>query len=296
MNERGAIVQLIEEVFDSLETNSFRALGRPSEPMWDRPLVGIAAGEDAYYEFLKTHIGAFHWTPREVFRQKYGDSGAALSVVAVVFPQTCATKEMQRAAEVFPCDNWLIARREWGAVNGEFCQKLMDALAEQGIRSACPDLLEDMSRMRSERVGIASTWSHRHTAYAAGLGTFGLSDGLITERGIAVRLTSVVVEAELPADGRVSEDPYGWCSRCGACIRRCPAGAIRLEGGHDKEKCAAYKDYCIKNLWPAHIVRKGYILGCGLCQAGIPCTDHPPKQTAAMADNYGEENYGLQRI
>ena len=42
-----------------------------------------------------------------------------------------------------------------------------------------------------------STWSERHVAYAAGLGTFGLSRGLITARGIAMRCGSVVTD--LPA-------------------------------------------------------------------------------------------------
>ena len=38
---------------------------------------------------------------------------------------------------------------------------------------------------------MASTWSERHVAYVSGLGTFGLSGGLITAKGQAVRLGSV---------------------------------------------------------------------------------------------------------
>jgi len=39
-------------------------------------------------------------------------------------------------------------------------------------------------------VGPASSWSERHAAYAAGLGTFSLNDALITPKGIAHRLGS----------------------------------------------------------------------------------------------------------
>jgi len=45
--------------------------------------------------------------------------------------------------------------------------------------------------------GLASNWSQRHIAYAAGLGTFSLSDGFITPKGIAMRCGSVVCDAAL---------------------------------------------------------------------------------------------------
>ena len=38
-----------------------------------------------------------------------------------------------------------------------------------------------------------SKWSERHAAYACGLGTFGLSKGLITEKGMAGRFASIIV-------------------------------------------------------------------------------------------------------
>ena len=41
---------------------------------------------------------------------------------------------------------------------------------------------------RTDGKGYFSNWSERHIAYAAGLGTFSLSDGFIIERGIAHRL------------------------------------------------------------------------------------------------------------
>lgn len=280
LNKRSQIEKMISEVFTSLETNNFSTLRQGDSPMWNDPLIGVAAGDDPYYGFLKEHVGPFHWTPAEAFAQKYpGNHGAGkLRVISMAFPQTAETKERQSRAEVFPCDNWLVSRGEWEPLMQVFCRRLERAFEEKGIPCVCPDLLPGMTWMESDNVGHASTWSQRHTAYAAGLGTFSLSDGLITTEGIAVRFTSAVIEADLPADGRVSRDPYGWCSRCGACVRRCPVEAISPADGHDKNICAAYEDYCIEHLWPEHIERGDYIFGCGLCQAGVPCSDHPPEQ------------------
>lgn len=56
-------------------------------------------------------------------------------------------------------------------------------------------------------IGIASRWSERHAAYAAGLGTFSLSDGFISSRGIAHRCglcqTKVSCEAAIPPACRI---------------------------------------------------------------------------------------------
>lgn len=280
LNKRSVIEKTVHDVFHSLESNNFSILGRENEPMWERPLIGIAAGDDSYYDFLKEHIGPFHWTPAEAFARKYGSAPEAskLSVLSIAFPQTEQTKDMQRQSRDVPCDNWLMARREWESVVRVFCEKLEEAFEQMGIRSACPDLLSGMTRMESETVGLASTWSQRHTAYAAGLGTFGLNDGLITTEGLAMRFTSIILEADLPANGKVSEDPYAWCNKCGACIRRCPGGAITLDGGHDKQACSTYKDNYVISRMPEYIERGDFDYGCGLCQAGVPCMDHPPKQ------------------
>jgi epoxyqueuosine reductase QueG len=48
--------------------------------------------------------------------------------------------------------------------------------------------LPEWSRRPSEKYVFSSNWSERHAAYTAGLGTFGLCDGLITPLGKAMRV------------------------------------------------------------------------------------------------------------
>lgn len=57
---------------------------------------------------------------------------------------------------------------------------------------------------------------------------------------------------------------------CTACIKRCPAGAITLEGGHDKRKCMQYHSEVIEKIDHERYGYDGYAV-CGLCQTGVPC-------------------------
>ena len=116
---------------------------------------------------------------------------------------------------------------------------------------------------------FSSNWSERHVAYIAGLGTFGLSRGLITEKGMAGRFGSLVTTAELPVTERPYTDLYEYCSRCGACIRRCPVGAITQEGKRH-EPCSEYLAEMKHRFAPRY--------GCGKCQVKVPCMAGIPKK------------------
>ena len=192
MNLRSQIEKMICDVFEGLETNGL-----------EDPIIGIAAGDDSYFGLLKKQIGDVHWTPSEAFAQKYGDApdSAKLRVMSIVF-----VRELR-----------VVKEEEWEALVQEFYVGLERSFEEKGIRCVCPDLLLAAVPMESDNISGSSSWSQKHAAYAAGLGTFGLNGELISKRGIAVRITSVIVEMDLPVDGRVSRDPFGWCNRCGNC-------------------------------------------------------------------------------
>jgi len=84
-------------------------------------------------------------------------------------------------------------------------------------------------------------FSHRHAAYCAGLGNFGVNNMLLTpEYGPRVRFTSILTTAELPADPVLGET---LCTRCMRCMTVCPVKAIP-KGDYpqertDKKACAA---------------------------------------------------------
>jgi len=124
----------------------------------------------------------------------------------------------------------------------------------------------------SKHLGLSytSTWSERHAAFVCGLGTFGLSRGLITIRGMAGRFGSIISELYLPADERQYEEVSEFCSMCGQCVKRCPVGAISIEEGKNHSICSAFLDRTTTRYSPRY--------GCGKCQTGVPCESRiPPK-------------------
>jgi epoxyqueuosine reductase len=85
-------------------------------------------------------------------------------------------------------------------------------------------------------------FSHRHAAYLAGLGTFGVNNTLLTPGyGPRVRFGSVFTAAELPPDPLMTTQ---LCTRCMRCVRNCPVHALDEadypEGLTDKGACTAH--------------------------------------------------------
>jgi len=152
------------------------------------------------------------------------------------------------------------------------------ALTDSGIKAMAPMLSPLWRRADSEKYGFSSTWSERHAAYVAGLGTFGLSDGLITSKGKAHRVGSAIANVVIAPRTRPYRGHHAYClffakGTCGACVQKYPAGAI-TEKGHDKKKCSAYLDET-RAYVAAHYGFKGQ--GCGLCQVGVPCESSIPE-------------------
>ncbi|MFQ5381161.1 MAG: hypothetical protein ACE5EF_06020 [Dehalococcoidia bacterium] len=155
----------------------------------------------------------------------------------------------------------------------------IEAFAEaKQVEAVAPLVSPLWKNHRSLKYGFASSWSERHAAYAAGLGTFGLCDGLITARGKAHRAGSVIVNSPIEPSERPYDDPHAYClfhsdGSCGKCMKRCPIGAI-TEDGHNKELCNLYLDVT-REYVTRHFGFEGY--GCGLCQTSTPCEFRIPK-------------------
>lgn len=83
--------------------------------------------------------------------------------------------------------------------------------------------------------GMVGDVSLRHAAVAAGLGAFGRHNLVIHPRlGSQVVFCGVLTDLELLADPPCIED---LCTKCNACVKGCPAGALEQEGRTDVYKC-----------------------------------------------------------
>ncbi len=273
-----SITSLIRDYTAKAASNSLRL--DTGEKTWDEPLVGFARGDDPIFEQYKEVIGPFHWTPLEAFQLAFPQppvKPSELTVISWILPATEAVKADLRKQTTNPSEKWIRARIYGEEFNEELRKFVAAALTKSGHPADPPVFQSKFKTENSQRFGMASSWSERHAAYSAGLGTFGLCDGLITPKGKAMRCGSVIAQIQIPATPRPYKDHHAYClhyakGTCGLCTKRCPAGAV-TKSGHDKmacmKQCAATAQYAGKQYG-----LKGY--GCGFCQTGVPCESSIP--------------------
>ncbi|MFC2005900.1 epoxyqueuosine reductase [Chloroflexota bacterium] len=252
-----------------------------NEPIFDEPLVGFADGDDAIFKDYKVIIGDFHLTPREALAMHQNGGGERqphnVSVISFVLPISYETRLGLRRESRVTSLRWNHTRWQGQGLINELSNHVVSLLEELGHQAIASELA-DFFELKGLPGDRASNWSQRHIAYAAGLGTFSLSDGFITPRGISMRCGSVVTDVALTPTPRLYENHLANClfyseGVCRRCIERCPAGAIS-EQGHDKEKCRDFmaneEGALLKDLGR----EEGYIgryISCGLCQTKVPC-------------------------
>ena len=271
------MAQLIESEIKSFVHSSplNRMPGNENQPIFDEPLVKFADGNDPLFDEFKTIIGPTHLTPREALAMTYNkqpeDGGKLVSVISWVLPIAGPTRKSNRDQKTTPSKLWAYTKWYGEKFNDALRKHVVDTLKIRGYMTTAP-VIQPYFKVYSNEQGDYSNWSERHIAYVAGQGTFSLSDGFITERGITHRSGSVVIDLKLPPSPRTAKTPFSNClyyvnKTCKACIARCPAGAIS-ETGHDKVKCKNYQDRDI------HFILDDYQVGsasCGLCQTKVPC-------------------------
>ena len=275
---------ILEEIItDFIKTSPANSLTMDTgEPAWEEVLLGYSSGADPIYESYKVYVGETHFTPAEIFNLTYPESPAEpedLTVISWALIQREIVKEDNRREDFYPSERWVMARFPGEKFNELLRRHVVDELAKYDINALAPVLSPHWKFEKSEKYFMTSRWSERHAAYASGLGTFGLCDGLITEKGKAHRMGSVIVRVKLEPTPRPYTDHHAYClffttGKCMVCAKRCPVDAIS-EKGHDKKKCyehtAGTCGKYVKEKW----CFDGY--GCGLCQTGVPCESGIPR-------------------
>jgi hypothetical protein len=255
-------------------------------PIYEEPLVGFVAGNDPIFVQLKEVIGEFHLTPHEAITAVAKDRGVPVppeeetGVISYILPISRATIIENAAMNDRPSERWSHTRLFGEEFNRKLQAHVVLFLQENGYLAVAPEIESGVFQtLIDEKVGWTSNWSQRHVAFTAGLGTFGLSDGLITKAGKAHRAGSIIVNRPLDSPPRARDMhrdcPFFRDGSCNVCAKRCPAGAI-TEEGHDKNVCSVY----VFNQIP--VIKEHYdieIYACGLCQTGVPCEKGIPVES-----------------
>lgn len=260
-----------ETPFTKISKETAEALDVSDFSFFDAPLIGFAAADDPLFEKLKEPqiVGGHFVAPKQWLEN-------AKSVVSIFVPYSDAVKKANSACpkgEVAP--EYIYAKNEAVPFLDALTDRLADAVKDSGFSVVVPSrestrMKEAVTAADGTRLKFTSGWSERHVAYICGMGTFGISGGLITKKGAAGRYISFVTDMPLEADERNYTTPYGYCTFCGACAARCPAGAITMENGKDKAKCSAFVNSTKEKFSPLY--------GCARCQCGVPCANGAPKK------------------
>ncbi|MFX0057344.1 MAG: hypothetical protein ACFE85_13750 [Candidatus Hodarchaeota archaeon] len=293
------LITFIKDLFESSELNRLPdKFG--GERFFADPIIGIARGDDPIFQKYKEVVGPEHLTPLEMWTENELEniSASNLYTVSIVFPFAdrirCEGSKNQiiKARIKLPAEIYSIARNYANEFKIYIMKQMIAFFQDKGFKATSGILSEAFTIIARER--FYSTWSERHIAFAAGLGTFSLHEALITEVGCNVRLASIITNAPLEITTRKSDDPYGNClfyaeGTCKECINQCPANAIS-ENGHDKVECNNYRLKIGRRMIPR---LKSYLkpysrrinwkdrddtfpVGCAFCQFGVPCTDKNP--------------------
>ncbi len=272
--ERNELFRKLTEIFSGCEGNVVpedKALeGCAGLVMFRDPVFGVSSADDALYkEYKKSSvIGSMFMGPEEWLP-------GAKSVVSFFLPFTERVCASNCGDPENTSPEWLHARIEGQAFISAYAKKIKEYFEGLGVEACVPALderfgisFEPLAEGDPEGVHVNSKWSERHAAYASGLGTFCLTRGLISSKGVAGRYGSIIVSESIQPDERPYKGIYDYCIRCGACIDKCPAKAISLEHGKNQQLCREWLDDSKKRYAPRY--------GCGKCQVGVPCENRIP--------------------
>ena len=239
---------------------------------WGEPLVGFA---DANYDdILNIREATFegHLMPSDVL-----ENPTVIIAYFVPFDKEipdsniedeCASKE------------WVVAYQETNEMFVKLNKYLIREIEKMGYRAA---VCQDAGKYDSNIV--KSKWSHRHIAKVAGLGTFGINNMLISEKGCCGRYFTIVTDLPISPDQPLSEENCLYKRKgkgCGICIKHCFSGALTLDN-FDRFKCEETCDINF-DIYNKQYSNKDHKKGnprggstvCGKCVVDLPCSFRRP--------------------
>ncbi len=235
------------------------------ETRWGEPIVGVADAEDPLYAEVKKQVGENHVMPSDLIP-------GAKSVIVYFVPFARSITESNIEGEE-SSRQWDYANIETNNMLSSLSQHLYEKITALGYEATNlpPTYNYDEKLLRSD-------WSHKSSAYIAGIGKFGIHQVMITEKGCCGRMGSVVTSWKLAPTARRAEEYclYKKDGSCGLCMQRCPNAAFRVEDGKvffDRHRCNEQIYDKVVPQWPIGIGDT-----CGKCMCGVPCSFEIPRK------------------
>lgn len=250
-NEVRAILQ--ESIFNFV--NQYKTKNNLTTS-WEIPLVGFADANGDYIKSLQDIISKTHYKPQDFLSD-------CTIIVSYFLPFSAEIGRSNCKGEI-PSQAWVIAYNETNKMFLEINNYLIRLIEQWDYRAVSP---QPVGMIDSQH--IYSNWSQRHIAYAAGLGTFGINNMLITEAGTCGRFYSMITDLPIKPDYPLKTERclYKQNGTCGLCAKKCPIHALDFEKAFNRNACASRLDR-FEQEFGADV--------CGKCTLGLPCTYHNP--------------------
>ncbi|MGE5628810.1 MAG: epoxyqueuosine reductase [Solirubrobacterales bacterium] len=224
-----------------------------SKTGWRDPITGFAAADDPLFLKLKDIVSPDHNLPTDVLP-------SAETVISYFIPFANSLVKTNKEGDNCSLE-WSIAYTETNKMLSELGQYLVSKIREMGYEA-------EVAGWKFDREKLISNWSQRHVAYIAGLGTFGINNMLITDKGCGGRFGSIVTNMKIEPDKRpeIENCLFKSSGKCEMCIKKCVAGALKADS-FDRKKCY---EKCLEN---AELYKEyGNAEACGKCMTMVPCT------------------------
>ncbi len=251
----------MKETIKVLIDDFVNTFSKESRTGWKKPLVTFAGADDPLFVKLKEVASPTHAQPVDFLTE-------AKTVITYFIPFKDEVALSNKAGR-FSSREWAVAYVETNQLINDLNRYLQESLVSMGQKAAFVPATHNFNEKT-----LLSDWSHRHAAYIAGLGTFGLNHMLITEQGCCGRIGSLITDLAVEPTLRYRQELclYKTGGTRGSCVKKCVNNALKIEG-LDRQNC--YR-MCLQN-GERFSELEGITDVCGKCMVGVPCSISAPE-------------------
>ncbi len=184
--------------------------------IWRKPIIKIISAKNEKLRELKQIVFMEHFMPCDILPD-------AESIISFFIP----FKKYIVKSNI----SGTMASKEWAAAyikTNELIEKINNKIEKLMETNGYKTGKIPATHNFNEKT-LISNWSHRHIAYIAGIGTFGINNMLITEKGCCGRFGSIIISYKIKKNKEINKIKEKCLNKskgnCGICQKRCIVNA-----------------------------------------------------------------------
>ena len=228
---------------------------------WKEPIIEIISANNRMLMTLKETVSAEHYMPCDILQ----DAKSIISFF-IPFQENIVNSNIKGK---MASEEWAMAYIKTNDLIKLINDNIEILMEKNGYKAG-----KILATHNFDTEKLISNWSHRHIAYIAGIGTFGINNMLITKNGCCGRFGSIVINYKFKEYKQINKIEEKCLKKsngtCGICQKNCIINAYE-NNNFNRQKC--YKQ-CLKNA--KCFEKMGNASVCGKCLVGLPCSIQEP--------------------